>query len=197
MANYKLTYFNVRARGEPARFILKQAGVSFEDNRIPRDRDGEQWVALKPTLPLEMLPILEEDGKVMSGNFPIARYLAEKFGLAGSNAFENVEVASVVDFVLDLQYRIFKGLWEKNEKEAKENFPKFFRILDKRISSDGFSCFNRVTYADFYIYIITDYVLLKYDENTLNDYPKVLQLRKTVAELPNIAKWLKERPDTV
>ena len=199
MPAYKLTYFNVRARGEPIRFIFAQAGVPLEDNRVT----FEQWPALKPTLPFETLPVLEEDGKVLSGNLPIARYLAEKFGLAGSNEWENGEVASVVDFALDLQQRMFKGHFEKDEarkaeivKESKEKeFPKFFRILNERISSDGFSCLNRLTYADFYIYIISDYIL-KVDENVLQDYPKLLQLRKMVAELPNIAKWLKERPDT-
>ena len=108
-----------------------------------------------------------------------------------------------MDFALDLQKRMFKGHFEKDEatkaeivKQSKEKeFPEFFTIFNERISSDGFSCLNRLTYADFYIYIISGYILTV-DENALQDFPKVLQLRKMVAELPNIAKWLKDHPDT-
>ena len=45
MAKLKLTYFNGRGRGEPARLILAQAGVEYEDNRI----EFADWPALKPS----------------------------------------------------------------------------------------------------------------------------------------------------
>jgi len=40
-----LTYFDVRARAELTRLILKAGGVDFEDKRIT----GEQWGSLKPS----------------------------------------------------------------------------------------------------------------------------------------------------
>lgn len=40
---YKLTYFNIAARGEPARLIFVAAGVKFTDNRVKM----EDWPALK------------------------------------------------------------------------------------------------------------------------------------------------------
>lgn len=44
MSTYKLTYFPLRARAELARFVFAQAGVKYEDVRIP---DGT-WKELKP-----------------------------------------------------------------------------------------------------------------------------------------------------
>jgi len=44
MAQYTLTYFNVRGRAEIARLIFAAAGVAYEDKRIER----EQWPELKP-----------------------------------------------------------------------------------------------------------------------------------------------------
>ena len=41
----KLTYFNVRGRAEPARLILAQAGVDYQDIRIER----EDWPKVKPS----------------------------------------------------------------------------------------------------------------------------------------------------
>ena len=45
MPAYKLTYFDIRARGEPIRVILKLAGVEYEETRIPFA--SEEWTRLK------------------------------------------------------------------------------------------------------------------------------------------------------
>lgn len=45
MAAYKVTYFDARANGETIRLILKVAGQTFEDERIPK----EKWAELKPS----------------------------------------------------------------------------------------------------------------------------------------------------
>lgn len=52
---YKLSYFDIRARGEFIRFILHYAGQSFEDNRIK----NSDWPTLKPTTPFGQLPVLQ------------------------------------------------------------------------------------------------------------------------------------------
>jgi len=41
---YKLTYFNVKARGEPIRLIFAAAGVEYEDFRLEKS-DWPQWKA--------------------------------------------------------------------------------------------------------------------------------------------------------
>lgn len=46
-SKYKLTYYNLRARGEPIRLVLAYAGVDYEDVRIPFDLKSEEWLALK------------------------------------------------------------------------------------------------------------------------------------------------------
>ena len=51
MPKYKLTYFNLKGRGELSRLVLVAAGVEFEDIRIEYDynkRGSEQWTELKP-----------------------------------------------------------------------------------------------------------------------------------------------------
>ena len=45
MPNYKLTYFNAKARAEPIRMVFAQAGVAFEDKRV----SGDEWKELKPS----------------------------------------------------------------------------------------------------------------------------------------------------
>lgn len=43
MAEYKLTYFNLKGLGESIRYIFAYANVPFDDNRIAK----ESWPALK------------------------------------------------------------------------------------------------------------------------------------------------------
>ena len=45
MASYKLTYLNYRGRAELIRFILSQAGLQFEDCRLP----PEKWQETRPS----------------------------------------------------------------------------------------------------------------------------------------------------
>lgn len=43
MAEYKIYYFNVKALGEPLRFLLSYKNIPFEDIRIAK----EDWPAQK------------------------------------------------------------------------------------------------------------------------------------------------------
>ena len=51
MLKYKITYFNVKGRGELSRLVLAAAGVDFENIRVEYDyskRGSDQWTELKP-----------------------------------------------------------------------------------------------------------------------------------------------------
>ena len=204
MANYKLIYFNGRGRGEIIRYILVQAGVEYEDNRV----SFEEFAKIKPTLPAGSLPVLEVDGVQLAGSGTIARFLAEKHGLAGGNDFENAQIDSLIDVVRDLGYeaaRAFYGFDEAKKEVAKKELyekhvPKYFEILEKRItannSPDGWAYGKKLTYADLFISFTFDWVSSA--EPSLGEkYPAIKKLSDAVKAQPNIAEWLKSRPDTI
>ena len=85
-----------------ARLIFAQAGVKYEDKRV----DKEEWGQLKPSTPTGALPLLEVDGKQITGSVVINRFLAERFGLAGSNDVENAEIAGIIDVLGDFSIRM-------------------------------------------------------------------------------------------
>lgn len=65
MSQIKLTYFNLRARAEPARLILAYAGVKYTDHRIPYPGDDPKpWAEMKPSTPYGQLPLLQFGGEV-------------------------------------------------------------------------------------------------------------------------------------
>ncbi len=200
MPTYKLYYFPARARAEMLRFIFKQAEVEFEDIRI----SGEDWAKFKPTTPYGSMPVLEVDGKMLAGSGSIQRYLAEMYGLAGSNAWENAEIDSIVDTMNDLSQQLIKINYEKDEtrkgeateKLKNESLPKFLGTFQKLISnnSSGWLYGSKVTYADFVLYNLMSWVEM-FVAGALDAFPAIKKNMKTVEALPNIAKWLKERPE--
>ena len=60
-----------------------------------------------------------------------------------------------------------------------------------------FSLFLQVTYADFTIYLLSTEVLQQDFPNAFDGYPTLAKLMKSVEQLPNIAKWLQERPKPI
>ena len=202
MSTYKLTYFNLRARAELSRFIFAQAAVQYKDERI--QGLGQHWDELKPKTPFGCLPVLVEDGKELSGSTIIARYLAEKFGLAGANEFENAEIASIVDTINDVSQEIFKPFFEKDEarkkemtEKLKEYLPTKLALFEKRAAENGngWVYCGKLTWADFALYLLTDWVLMG-NKDTLDKFPALQKLRTSVETLPRIAKWMEERPKT-
>lgn len=49
------------------------------------------------------MPVLEVDGQRVHQSISIARYLAKRVGLAGSNDWESLQIDSAVDTVNDLR----------------------------------------------------------------------------------------------
>ena len=204
MPTYKLHYFNAMGRAELIRFVFAQAGVPYEDIRLT----SEQWAEFKPKTPYGQMPVLEVDGKMLAGSGPIERFLAEQYGLAGSNAFENADIASILDVIVDLGQRLIQYFYEKDEARKAElkkgleetHIPKYLGALEKRAaannSADGWIYGAKVTYADFGVYLGGAYLLKVMSQNALDNYPALKKLRESVEKLPNIAKWLKERPVT-
>ena len=202
MAQYKLVYFNVKGRAEFIRFIFAQADVEYKDERIKK----EDWPSLKPKTPFGMLPVLEVDGKLLGGSQVIARYVAEKHGLAGANNFETAVLASVVDAVCDLMSKVSQFIHEKDEmrkteqkQELEEKFiPDTLGHLEKFVAEnkEGWLIGSKPTYGDLGVYTALEQLREIFTSVSLDKFPRVSQLMQKVESLPKIAKWLKERPAT-
>ena len=201
MPTYRFTYFNSRGLGESIRLIFAQAGVEYEDRRVA----GEEWEQLKPSTPTGQLPILEVDGKTLYGSRPIGRFLGERFGLGGSNDLENAEIAGFLDFFDDFLKKTYPYFMEKDETkkaEIKKNIedneiPKYVDILEKIVnsSSGNFIFGEKVTYGDLSFVAISELIMGMFP-SYLEGRPGLSKVKESVENLPNIARWLKERPKT-
>jgi len=206
MPALKLTYFNLRARAEPARLILKQAGVEFEDCRLPAPwDDAAPWTALKPVTPFGVLPLLCVDGTVVSQSRTIARYLAHEHGLAGANALENAQMDEIVDALadaIDAQYAAY--LFEKDEtKKAQlqkdfneKTLPPLIKNIERRLTERGgeYLVGGKLSWADICVYHFATELP---DQTQVKASCKVSGLVQRVGNQPNIKKWVDSRPETI
>ena len=143
-------------------------------------------------------------GKLLAGRGPIQRYLAEEFGLAGTTALENAEIASNYNVIEDLVQKIMLYVHEREAARKEDlridliekHFTKYLGIMEKKITeSGGWTYGSKVTYPDFCLTVVAE-MIIKSGLSTLESYPAVLKLKAAVESLPKIAKWIKERPKT-
>uniref|UniRef100_A0A915EFE0 glutathione transferase n=1 Tax=Ditylenchus dipsaci TaxID=166011 RepID=A0A915EFE0_9BILA len=206
--HYKIIYFDVRARAEPSRLILVYAGQNFEDKRVQAD----EFPALKPALPFGQLPVLEVDhGRfVLTQSVAIARYLAEKYGLAGQTEEEKARVNELVDWHKDIfnsvmNYPSIKSGFasEMDEKTAyekaflpgiKKNFPIYQKLVEE--SKSGFLVGSGLTFVDFFV---SDFLLTvkQLEPKLLSQYSGLEKYIEQVHSLPQIKEYVEKRKYTI
>lgn len=200
MPSYKLTYFPVKALGEPIRFLLSYGGVEFEDNRFNRD----DWPKLKPDMPFGQVPVLEVDGKKVCQSVAICRYLAKQFGLAGKNDWEALEIDVIVDTIHDLRAKIAAYHYEANAEAkaaklevANELVPFYVERLDAQVKKNGgYFVGGALTWADLSFVALLDYLNFMMKSDIIEKAENLKQLRDKVLALPKIKSWVEKRPQS-
>jgi len=202
MPTYKLTYFNGRGRAEAARLVFAKAGVPYEDVRIT----FEQWGAMKDSTLFGSLPMLEVDGVRLGQSYPVAAFLAKRFGLHGKTDIEEAQVDGVNHALIDLSDGVIKYMFEKDEtnkpaqkksleEEKIPNVMKFLgRILEK--NGTGFFVGKNMTLADInFAYAVETFQSLGLHFD-FSKCPKLQGVLDKVNSDPKIAEWIKKRPET-
>ena len=200
MASVKLTYFNLRARGEPCRLLLAYGGIKYEDERItPSWDDPAPWAARKPQTPYGQLPVLSWNGTVISQSMACARFIAKEIGIAGRTNLECAQVDEIIDAIQDLMNKGVSLFFAKDDEGIKkhrtETIPTAFGQLEKRMESRGgqFMVGNTFSWADLHLY---GYVSELPDKTIVDGFPKLKNLTERVGKLPNIKAWVESRPVT-
>lgn len=203
MSTYKLYYFNLRARAEPARLIFAAVGQQYDDVRIER----EQWPARKSEMPLGQMPVLEVNGVKLPQSMTIARFLARQFQLAGKDNFEQAQADAVVDTLGDISSSMSQIFREQDENKKKELTEKFsseglpknltnLETLGKLYGGGGpFFVGNHLKWADLVFYATLENILAK-DGSVLDKFPWLKKNRAEVEKQPRIGEYLKNRPQT-
>ncbi|CAG9805032.1 unnamed protein product [Chironomus riparius] len=199
MPEYKIQYFNVKALAEPLRFLLSYKNIPFDDVRIQK----EDWPAIKDTMPMGQMPILEIDGKRAHQSVAMARYLAKQVGLVGSNDWEDLEIDMAVDTINDFRNKIGAVQYEADEEVQKkkrttldnEIIPFYLEKLEA-LAKGGHFALGKLTWADLYFVGILDYLNYMAKKDLTVNHPNLNKVKETVLALEGIKAWVAKRPQT-
>jgi len=97
-----LHYFDIRARAEPLRLLLVDAGVESVDDRVPYDGDWKtKGMFEQPFQLLPTLDVTEADGKTfrLPETIVITEYIEETYGvgLQQRTSLERAKVNAIRD----------------------------------------------------------------------------------------------------
>ncbi|XP_033644326.1 hematopoietic prostaglandin D synthase-like [Asterias rubens] len=200
--SYKLYYFNGKGRAESIRIMFRLAGVAFEDCRF----EEAEWPAIKPSIPILQVPMLEIDGKKCGQSKAIIRYLAKKYGLFGKDDLEAFYIDTVIDTADDIVPPwdlIFFATSEEEKAKHTKNFkeveaPLIYQRLTRLLEQDHAGDYfvgNELTAADVHFFSMVDFAEI-YFPNSMAKFPKLQSLFDRVAANPKVAEWRKIRPVT-
>jgi glutathione S-transferase len=203
MPHYKLTYFNTMGRAEAIRLLFAQAEIPYDDVRIEK----EQWPDLKPKTPFGQLPILEEDGKILSQSQAIATYLAKKFGLNGADDWEAAKIQELYGLFNDFEIHLNPWFAETDTDKKKaildklvtEKIPPLLDLYQKFLEQNGgeFYVGKKLTQIDIFNMCVFGFIKhVLTPPETFSKYPQLDQFYERIANLPNIKKWIETRPKT-
>merc|ERR1711892_606701 len=198
MSEIKLTYFPAKGRAEISRLILSFSGVKFTDERLT----GEQFGAVKSSLPWGQIPVLHYKGQVMCQSISIARFLAAEFGLGGKTNLESAQADEIVDAVSDLQTAMSKMVFGKDEKGVQnvlDNvYPAGLANLEKMLVSRGGQYFvgNNLSWADLAVFQFASDGIGGKPPKDLRAFPRLANLCERLGQVPNIKNWMNARPVT-
>ena len=151
------------------------------------------------------MPYLEVDGVKLPQSITIARFVARKLGLAGKDELEQAKADAIVDTVLDLQQAYAQKVFMIKDEAAKaeavkafhaEHVPNHFGRIEKLIGmygSNGFAVGSSLSWADLFIYDVTNYVL-KPEPSLAAPFPGLSASRKSVESHPKVGPYVTGRP---
>lgn len=188
-----------------ARLTAVVGKIPFEDNRISMD----EFVALKPSLPLGSIPVAEIDGETYAQTNALVRYFGNLSGLYPKCALKALKVDQVIETVMDMQAALFSYRADEDgkvckaqvDKKIKVDAPRYWGGCEKmleRYSSGPFVLGDQVSIADIcisviYLFLATGY--LKFvPSNALDGYTRMHEVFKSVMAIPDVQKWYEAHP---
>nr|XP_054773564.1 glutathione S-transferase class-mu 28 kDa isozyme-like [Lytechinus pictus] len=188
MSTYKLTYFDGRARGEPARMLFALAGQKYEDIRY--GFEGQEW------------PQIKGDRKTC---LLYHRCFVDYYG---KNDDERAQIDVILGIVADIEIAITPAFETPDAAKREADFVKgrdgtlkpCYEFFSQSLQKAGGKYFvgNRMTLADLVIFNLIDFFMdsiigLK---TYFGPYPDLVKYYETIKNDSPLTGYLKSRKNT-
>ena len=210
LAGATLHYFPLPGRGECVRLALVLSGQSWQDHRIV----PKEWGEFKPSTPWGSMPTLElSDGTHLGQARSLMRFIGKATGLYPTDALAACrvdELMDAVDDLLQITNKVGQGK-EQSEKEAERSkeaesgvVANAFERIDRYIGlhgSEGHCVGSSLTVADLMVATLPPFVVSGFFDGvppeTIERYPSVQAVRKTVMALPAVVAHYEARGEAM
>lgn len=199
---FKLTYFNMRGRGEPLRIAFSIAGIPFEDNRL---EVVDYYSTHKQTMLVGTIPELLIDGKPYGQSGAILRYIGKLGNMYPADQLKALAVDQILAQIEDIMAPITKMLMDQNPESKKEQFeflvgtklpymvPKVEACL--KAYSGSHAVGDDLTIADVLVYTFVELIKSKecgdFGENLVNQHPHMIRIYEQIKKHPKVVEWKK------
>eukprot|EP01091_Cochliopodium_minus_P003468 TRINITY_DN1336_c0_g1_i1.p1 TRINITY_DN1336_c0_g1~~TRINITY_DN1336_c0_g1_i1.p1 ORF type:complete len:229 (-),score=72.28 TRINITY_DN1336_c0_g1_i1:22-657(-) len=199
-----LQYFPMGGRAEAIRFALFVGGVEFEDLRLPFQEFGKK--KQEGAFPYGSIPTLTIGDFQLGQSNSILRYAGKLGGLYPSDPLESAKVDELLDTAEDVTLQIAPSLSEKDVEKKKnmrevlanETLPKWFGLLEKRISlfsGDGVHAVGKsLTIADLKLACLSQWfysgALDHIPKDIVDGYKNLKAIHTNVYNNPKVKQWL-------
>jgi len=143
MPSYEVLYFDGAGRAEIIRIMLSIAKADWKDTRI----QGKDWPRVKPTTPLESLPVLKIDGVSHVQSVALARYAGRLAGWYPDDPLEALVVDETMESLNEIMSKApksndpgeLKKLREEYQETTLTKYAGFFEAAIQKNGGVGFS----------------------------------------------------------
>nr|AGZ87461.1 glutathione S-transferase mu6 [Tetranychus cinnabarinus] len=198
-----LGYWKIRGLCDPIRLLLAHTGQEYEMKEYSigpePGYDISEWLDEKFNLGLDFpnLPyyIDEEEGVKMTQTVAIIRYLARKHGLVGESDEETIKIEMVEQQAVELTLTCKRAFYSKDDDQFNQlkeeiftSFPRKLIDLAKFLGENAYIIGDRITYVDFLLWSILDYLRL-FEESLFDEASSLKDYLTRIESLPGIEKY--------
>ncbi|CAG2170542.1 unnamed protein product [Oppiella nova] len=173
-----LAYWAARGTAQPIRYLLKYAGVDFNDKRYDGD-NKDSWFSVKPNLGLEFpnLPYYTDGDIKLTQSLAILRYLGRKHRLVATDDQTLARQDMAEQQIEDMRIGFMLNIVYTDNSEAKMvdymtgTLKSHLDLLVKFLGDKQWLT-GQLSYVDFMAYTILE-IIKKFSAETIGKYSTI------------------------
>ncbi len=193
----KLTYLNVRERGEVVRLMMAETGTHFNERLVLFGA----WRSVNSKFTFAQVPPYEEGNIFLNDLAAIYLHVARKLKLLGTSTVELQRCERAHELLFAAQDTLFGFYWDPDFEANRSQF-EHYELIDLLSSLERFLLSNsydsgywvgeRLTYIDLFAFHILDSIR-PFSSEALTRFKPLSKFKQAIEARSNISAYLKSQ----